>query len=115
MPNPAKYGFRIITDYSYNAVKTWNKKIDLLWLDGDHNYEAVKRDFLDWKRHVVPDGRIAIHDSRRLASPNIPESDYNRGWPGPTQLANEIKKNYHPEFESEIEMGSITVFKKNAG
>ena len=38
------------------------KKLDFLFIDGDHNYDGVKLDFLNY-RHLVRDGgMIAFHD-----------------------------------------------------
>lgn len=58
-----------ITDYvepivarSEDTVLTWTKPIRLLFIDGDHSYEASKRDFDQWSPHVVPGGLIALHD-----------------------------------------------------
>jgi MMP 1-O-methyltransferase len=36
--------------------------IDLLYIDGDHVYEAVRADFESWRRKVRPGGLIAFHD-----------------------------------------------------
>ena len=41
----------------------WTQPVELLWLDGDHSYEGVKRDFNCWKDHLLPGGRIAFHDA----------------------------------------------------
>lgn len=48
--------------------KCWNKQISLLWIDGDHRYPAVKRDFDCWEPFVVKNGLIAFHDS---TNPNL--------------------------------------------
>lgn len=47
----------------------WDKPIRLLFIDGAHQYEDVKRDFDAWERHVVMGGVIAFHDS--LNSPEV--------------------------------------------
>jgi len=54
---------------SEQAAKGWNKPIALLWIDGDHRYEQVKRDFLLWEPHVVQGGIIAMHDTIRKKGP----------------------------------------------
>lgn len=36
--------------------------VDFLFIDGDHSYEGVKRDFLDYGPLVRPGGIIAFHD-----------------------------------------------------
>jgi predicted O-methyltransferase YrrM len=38
------------------------RKIDLLFIDGDHSYEGVKQDFLQYKHLVAENGLIAFHD-----------------------------------------------------
>ncbi|MCF6287453.1 MAG: class I SAM-dependent methyltransferase, partial [Candidatus Hydrogenedentes bacterium] len=47
---------------SREAAAEWNQPIRLLFIDGDHSYEASKEDFELWERHVVPGGLIAFHD-----------------------------------------------------
>ncbi|KAF0127066.1 MAG: cephalosporin hydroxylase-like protein [Elusimicrobia bacterium] len=40
------------------------RKLDLLFIDGDHSYEAVKRDYDTYARFVKPGGVVAFHDIR---------------------------------------------------
>ena len=54
---------------SEEAAQGWNKPIRLLWIDGDHRYEQVKRDFLLWEPHVAEGGIIAMHDTIRKKGP----------------------------------------------
>ena len=58
---------------SDEAVKGWDRPIDFLFIDGDHAYGAVKRDWDDWNVHVKPDGVIAFHDAM-LDAPWMDES-----------------------------------------
>jgi predicted O-methyltransferase YrrM len=46
------------------AVEGWfgGQPIDLLFIDGDHAYESVKRDFELYTPLVRPGGTIALHD-----------------------------------------------------
>lgn len=39
-----------------------NKKLDLLFIDGDHTYEGVSKDFFAYKRFVRDGGLIVFHD-----------------------------------------------------
>lgn len=95
--------FQFIKDYSFNVVKNWNKKIDYLFIDGDHNYNPVKQDFEDWFPHVSDGGIIAFHDSSA-----------NRGgpffWPGPSKLTDELLYDNRLEYIETVH--TMTIFKK---
>lgn len=39
-----------------------NKKVELLFIDGDHTYEGVKKDFEMYKTLIKPGGLICFHD-----------------------------------------------------
>jgi|SRR5581483_11101602 len=47
-----------------NAVRKilGEEKLDLLFIDGDHTYEGVKKDFEDYSKLVRRGGIIALHD-----------------------------------------------------
>lgn len=51
---------------SQEGVKEWGKREDrrirLLFVDGDHSYEGCKRDILDWAPFIVPGGLLCVHD-----------------------------------------------------
>lgn len=47
---------------SVEVSKTFNKKIDVLFIDGDHSYEGCKRDIEAWYPHMKKDGVILFHD-----------------------------------------------------
>lgn len=46
------------------AVKDWDKPIDLLHIDGRHKYEDIKEDFENWEPHVKEGGVIWLHDTQ---------------------------------------------------
>ncbi|MFA6039752.1 MAG: class I SAM-dependent methyltransferase [Candidatus Peribacteraceae bacterium] len=45
------------------AHEGWNQPVELLWVDGAHEFEWVDLDFRLWSPHLVPGGVIAFHDS----------------------------------------------------
>lgn len=47
---------------SSNIGSKWNKQIDLLFIDGSHTYEDVKKDFELFYPWVKPGGLILLHD-----------------------------------------------------
>lgn len=53
-----------IRDWSTNAAGSFDLPIDLLFIDADHSYEGVKRDWADWVPKVRDGGVVALHDVR---------------------------------------------------
>jgi len=100
--------WHLITDYSYNVSKKWKKPIDMIFIDGDHHYEAVKRDFEDWVPHVRSGGFVLFHDSCKLEA--TPAHTFNRGWPGPTKLCHELRSDNRVSYAGEV--FSITAWQK---
>jgi|SRR3989344_1729961 len=100
--------WKLHTDYSYNLVKQWTIPIDVLFIDGNHYYQAVSKDFNDWLPHVKTGGVIIFHDSRKEMG--TPTDTFNRGWSGPTQLAQELLSDNRVKFIDETY--SISVFMK---
>jgi hypothetical protein len=52
---------RLVNLSSEVVAPGWEQPIGLLWIDGDHRYEAVRRDFECWAPHLI--GPVAFHDS----------------------------------------------------
>lgn len=54
----------IIVNYikSEEIISNFNFDIRLLFIDGSHKYEDVKKDILLWKDYLIDGGIIAIHD-----------------------------------------------------
>ena len=61
--------------------------IDFLFIDGDHNYDAVQRDFELYSPLVRSGGIVAFHDI--LHHPKFPQNEVEKYWNGV------IKKAYH--------------------
>jgi predicted O-methyltransferase YrrM len=80
--------------HSFDAVNHVKKilkdeKLDFCFIDGDHTYEGVKKDFEMYSQLIKPDGVIAFHD---IALRPDTGSGVFCFW-------NEVKKNYrHVEF-----------------
>jgi predicted O-methyltransferase YrrM len=66
-----------ILKFSKEAVEDINEPIGLLFIDGAHEYEAVKQDFSLWNNKIAIGGTIAFHDSiwwegvRKVVTKNI--------------------------------------------
>jgi predicted O-methyltransferase YrrM len=73
-----------------------SRKLDLLFIDGDHSYEGVKRDFESYADLVRKGGIIALHD---IAEHTIKTCQVARYW-------NEIKSKYrHEEIIADPKQG----------
>lgn len=86
-----------------------DRKLDLLFIDGDHEYEGVKKDFLKYKNLVREGGIIVFHDI-------IPDYFTKHGvktgrWVGGVPIFwNEIKALYeHSEFVENTEQDGLGI------
>lgn len=68
LQNTRKYRdrFTILRGFSHEIIKEWpaHRKIDFLWVDGDHSYEGIKKDILNWIPLVKKSSFICFHDYR---------------------------------------------------
>jgi len=68
-----------VREYSHKVVVNWLMPIKILFIDGNHDYEEVKRDFELWVPHVISGGIVALHDThgfdgpRKLVEEKIPK------------------------------------------
>jgi predicted O-methyltransferase YrrM len=53
----------IVRQTSGEASKGWDKKIDLIFIDGDHSYEGVKADWELFLPHLNEFGVAVFHDT----------------------------------------------------
>jgi len=75
-------------------------KIDFLYIDGDHSYEGVKKDFELYSNLLTDNGIIVIHDSdseyeKSLIITEDAKKDHHR-FDGPSRLIKELQEN--PEW-----------------
>jgi predicted O-methyltransferase YrrM len=96
---------------SKNVIKKWNKKFDILWIDGYHDYKDTKTDFLLWEYYLKINGLILFHDSikskKKVFSTGFPMVEYS----GPRRVVKEYIKD-SKRFKIIHEIDSITCAKK---
>jgi hypothetical protein len=80
---------------------------ELIFVDADHAYQAVRDDFMAWAPHLAAGGTVAFHDSRRC--PARPELDAGTG---PVQLVDEILRGEHGAWSLIAEADSIAAFRR---
>jgi len=82
---------------AHALARTWTNPLRLLFIDGDHSYQAVSRDFADWAKFVVPGGVVCLHDVG--------------GWEGVTKFYKEnLQKN--PAYRESVGANSLRAFVK---
>lgn len=78
---------------------------DIVFIDGDHSYEGVQRDFQTWSRALAPGGSILLHDARPETPFGVLPLDQ-----GVARLARELEAD--PAFTLNAQAGSIIAFQK---
>lgn len=97
-----------IEKFSQDAAKSWEGKIDLLLIDGDHSDAAVERDWNDWSRFVEPGGIVIFHDARLFQS-GWTTRDY-----GPVKFVDRVfRSGGAPEWTIVEETHSLFVVRRN--
>ena len=100
---PYKNRFFFAKEYSYNVVNQFSYGFDMLFIDGSHLYEDVKRDYNDWFPKLEVGGYVMFHDSAPM------EDGRFGGWAGPTKVTDQlIKEKYN--FVERVD--TIRVFRK---
>ncbi len=84
--------------FSHDEAPAFDRPIGLLWIDGDHTYTGVRRDFEDWFPKLVVGGWLAFHDTVNH-------------WHGPTRLVRELLAG-RDDLDSVGVMGTITFARK---
>jgi predicted O-methyltransferase YrrM len=88
---------RLINLSSEVVAPNWSKPIGLLWIDGDHSYEGVKRDWECWAPHLAANATVAFDDSLDQSI-------------GPYKLINELVQ--AGGYRKTELVGKVTVLKK---
>ena len=81
---------------------------DIIYIDGNHDYEVVKQDWAICSRMVRAGGIIVLDDSS-LGTNYFPSAFATAGHPGPSRLANEIDADIFLEI---LRVGHNRVFQK---
>jgi len=88
---------RLVNLSSEQVAPGWQEPIGLLWIDGDHSYEGVQRDFAAWRPFLHPAAPVAFDDS---LNPDI----------GPSRLIEQLRE--EGEFETAQVVGKVTVLRR---
>ena len=87
----------IFTTTSVDAAAKISE-VDVVYVDGDHSYEAVKKDIDTWWTKIPEGGVLCGHD-------------YHAGWPGVVQAVDEFIAKYTQYTLNRYVDGSWAIFK----
>ena len=79
------------------AAADWSRPIRLLFIDGNHSYDASRHDFEAWSKHLIPGGYVGFHDID--------------GWPGVTTFYGELLEN-SSDYDEVLAVDSLRVVRK---
>jgi len=84
---------------SAEAAADWTGPIRLLFIDGDHSYEATRQDFELWSPHVSEGGFVAFHDVG--------------AWPGVTKFYQQLREQSQ-DFQHVFAVNSLRVMQRRS-
>ncbi len=85
-----------------------SKQWDMIFIDGNHDYPIVKKDWEACAQHIKPGGVIVMDDSGLMTSYRAPLFSF-AGWPGPSQIAKEVDRT---RFKEIMQVGHNRVFQR---
>ncbi len=100
--------FTLIDGYSWNVAPSFeSNSLDFIFIDGNHHYEDVLRDYFDWSPKIKVGGLLFMHDSRMYRPIN--PSNYHIG---PSKVVLERIMNFPKKWEIIDEALSLICAKK---
>ena len=92
----------ILRDTSDNVARNWKLPIDILFIDGDHSYEGVKRDWKLFSPFMNPYGNVVFHDTLWDLRPN---PKYSRADMGVPRFVEELRSQGYPVITLDRDFG----------
>jgi predicted O-methyltransferase YrrM len=92
----------IIRQTSDNAASNWDREIDMIFIDGDHTYEGVKRDWELFVPHVRQFGFAIFHDTTWDLYRGTESSRVDMGVP---RFVEELRKQGYPVLTIDRDCG----------
>ena len=83
---------------SEEAAKDWKLKVDMIFIDGDHSYEGVKRDWELFLPHLSPFSIAVFHDT--IWEVGEVDEQYRRSDMGVPKFVDELRQQGYPVVTS---------------
>ena len=87
---------------SEEVARGWSEPIDVLFIDGDHSYEGVKRDWNLFSPFVRPFGTVIFHDTLWDLAPH---PQYSRPDMGVPRFVEELRSQGFPVLTIDRDFG----------
>jgi predicted O-methyltransferase YrrM len=102
----------VIREYSDKAAEGWDRPIDMIFIDGDHSYEGVKRDWGLFVPHVRDFGVVIFHDTLWdiAPDPNLAREDM-----GVPRFVDDLRRQGYPVITLDQHCGISMVQPKVGG
>jgi predicted O-methyltransferase YrrM len=101
----------IVRQTSDVAAGNWTKPIDMIFIDGDHSYEGVKRDWNLFTPFVREFGVVVFHDTLWDLKPDSPYSRADMGVPA---FVEELRREGYPVVTVDRDFG-VSVVQPSVG
>lgn len=83
----------IVQKTSEEAALGWKHEIDMIFIDGDHSYEGVKRDWARFTPYLAKFGIVIFHDTTWDFNP---DSKWSRSDMGVPRFVDELRQQGYP-------------------
>lgn len=101
----------VVRELSEVAARTWRLPIDLLFIDGDHSYEGVQRDWEAFSPFVQPFGLVIFHDTLWNLRPDPALARADMGVP---RFVDELRRSGYPVLTIERNFG-VSIVQPTSG
>ncbi|MGH6923664.1 MAG: class I SAM-dependent methyltransferase [Propylenella sp.] len=98
---------RLVKALSWDAMALIRGSFDFIFIDGDHSYEAINRDWTDWSARVTPGGVVALHDT------TVPDFDPGRARLGSVRYFADVVA-HDGRFQLVESVDSLNVLRRRA-
>lgn len=102
----------IVREFSGDAARTWNRPIDLLFIDGDHSYAGVKADWDHFSPHLSEFGVAIFHDTLWGLRPDPRLAREDMGVP---RFVDELRAQGYPVISLDRDFGVSLVQARRGG
>ena len=94
------------------VARSWNRPIDLIFIDGDHSYDGVRRDWELFSPFLTPFATAVFHDTIWDLRPN---PRYSRADMGVPRFVEELRLQGYPVLTLERDYGVSVVQPRLSG